>query len=507
MNLNQQKAIAAATARLKLKNSPTAQTPVSYKDKSMLDVFQEAGGNIPKSAAQFGEDIVAPFLSPKETLESIGKLGLGLFEKLTPGIQENEKLVDSVGTFLKDRYGSIEAVKKTIATDPVGIAADLSLILTAPGMLPVKAAKTVANVGRKIDPLNLAASAAGKGAKVTGKLASDLLGITTGAGGEAIRTAAKAGFVGGLGAKNFQEAIKGNVSPERILGRMKGALETIRRNKNEEYSQGMVDIKKDKSVLPMKQIDEAIKEVKEAGTFKGQQIKPSTVAVVKELTDIVSDWKKLPPTVFRTPEALDNLRKRFGDLYDEKGLAYNSAPRRAVDKVYNSVKNTIAKDAPAYADHLSKYAKSMEEIQDIERSMSLGKKAATDTGIRKLQTSLSENVAQNYGQRKKNIQRLEGKGEAPGLQATIAGTVLQDYLPKGLMGKLLGGATAAGSLSTGGLNFLTLPAFSPKLVGAAAFGAGTASRPLARMLKEYQRQRGMFPGSQVTYQAGRGQED
>src|SRR5436190_4642689 len=54
------------------------------------------------------------------------KVAAGGVEKLIPGEQEHEPYANAVGQFFADRYGSMEAFKKTLAEDPVGFAADLA---------------------------------------------------------------------------------------------------------------------------------------------------------------------------------------------------------------------------------------------------------------------------------------------------------------------------------------------------------------------------------------------
>src|SRR6185436_11965461 len=108
----------------------------------------ETVSNIPKSAAQFGSDLVQPILHPIDTAESFKNLGLGVLEKT--GVMsgtEHEKYADAVGHFLADRYGGIENVKKTMREDPVGLAGDLSMFLTGGGSAAARAPGMVGRVG------------------------------------------------------------------------------------------------------------------------------------------------------------------------------------------------------------------------------------------------------------------------------------------------------------------------------------------------------------------------
>ena len=82
----------------------------------------ETISNIPSSALQLGKDIIEPILSPIETAKNLQTLGQGLVEKaLVPstiggvdfGETQNEEVVDAVGQFINERYGSVDAFKAT----------------------------------------------------------------------------------------------------------------------------------------------------------------------------------------------------------------------------------------------------------------------------------------------------------------------------------------------------------------------------------------------------------
>lgn len=136
------------------------------------DVASGAIRNFPSSAGRFVKDIAEPIMHPIETAKTIGKVGLGAAEYATGGAigTEHEPYAAAVGKFFVDRYGGIENVKHTLATDPVGFAADLSTVLTggetalarAPGIAG-RAAEVAGTAGRAVDPI-LGAARATRGA-------------------------------------------------------------------------------------------------------------------------------------------------------------------------------------------------------------------------------------------------------------------------------------------------------------------------------------------------------
>ena len=94
------------------------------------NTFFQALGNIKSSAKQLGHDIITPFLHPVQTAKSLKDLGSSVINLIRPGEQGNEQLAKEVGNFFVQRYGSLDNIKKTFATDPVGMLSDVSIILT-----------------------------------------------------------------------------------------------------------------------------------------------------------------------------------------------------------------------------------------------------------------------------------------------------------------------------------------------------------------------------------------
>jgi len=122
--------------------------------------------NVPESAAEFGVNVVTPFLHPIDTAKSVYNLGVGAAQKLIPGEQGKEQYADAMGKFISDRYGSVESFKETAKSDPVGLLADISMVLTGGGAAAARAPGIVGKFGRGLqkvgkatEPLNLAKGA------------------------------------------------------------------------------------------------------------------------------------------------------------------------------------------------------------------------------------------------------------------------------------------------------------------------------------------------------------
>ena len=81
-------------------------------------------------------------------------------------------------------------------------------------------------------------------------------------------------------------------------------------------------------MLDFAPIDQALTDIKQVKTFKGQDISESTAAIRQRLNDTVMDWKNLDPTNFHTAEGFDALKQKIGDVRDS--LPYGSMKASAI---------------------------------------------------------------------------------------------------------------------------------------------------------------------------------
>ena len=75
------------------------------------------------------------------------------------------------------------------------------------------------------------------------------------------------------------------------------------------------------------------------------------------------------------------------------------------------------------------YSDASDQIMEIERALSLGKKASVDTGMRKLQSLARNNVQTNYGNRLSLARELEDAGGVS-LLPSIARQARNSWTPR-----------------------------------------------------------------------------
>jgi len=389
---------------------------------------------------------------------------------------EAEPYADAVGQFLVDRYGGVAQIKHTLATDPVGVLADVSTIFGGGALaLPGKVGKAAAVASRYTNPISLAGKAAGV---VAGRPAAAIAGLTTGAGGEAVSTAYRAGAEGCEAGAAFRSEMRGNVPVGDIVDLARGAVKQLRTERGNIYRQEMAKLGGDTTILKFDDIDTAV--TGSVKKFKGVSTSPSVETVYEKMRDAVTQWKSLPAAEYHTAEGFDAMKQLIGDI--REGTKAGTAERRAADDVYNAIKNTIVKQKPEYAKIMQGYQEASDTIKEIEQTLSLKPNAPIDTSLRKITSALRDNVNTNFGQRKELVAFLARSG-ATHLLERIAGQSLKAPFARGLAGLIPAGeaAVAAGTaIATGNIPAAvgiagTMAGSSPRLVGEAAHLAGRAS--------------------------------
>ena len=182
--------------------------------RSFSDVPGEALANVGTSAANFYKGLITAITNPVQTVSGVIDVGAGALQNLLPKDlvdlvnqidnkpEAAKRAVDAanaVGGMFKDRYGSVEALKNTLATDPVGAAADLSTLFSGGASATARLAPTASKV-------------MGTAAKFTNPLAP-------------VTAAANYGLaLGAKGAGNVVDAIKGERAANRAGDIVRNAL-------------------------------------------------------------------------------------------------------------------------------------------------------------------------------------------------------------------------------------------------------------------------------------------
>lgn len=470
-----------------------------------------AGAGLVRGAGSIGATLVAPYDMAKDaiagkglSLESNRERRAGIDSGLqTMGAEPDSGFYKAgkIGAEIAGTLGAGGAAGNALLRVAPRVGVPMANALATGGMAPgvnmltrmVGGAGSGALSSGLVDPRDAGAGAliggalpggvalAGKLARGAGNVLSDLVGgIGTHTGGESIRQAAKAGAKGGETGKAFVENMRGNAEMTDVLAKAKAGLSAMHAAKSAEYRAGMAGVSSDKTVLAFDGVDDAIKKAAGTTSFKGQVKSEAAEKVRQKIAAVVDDWKSLDPAEYHTPEGLDALKQRVGSILESVPMEERTAMMVGRD-IYKAIGSEITKQAPTYAKVMRDYSKASDDIFEIERALSIGKKSSADSAMRKLQSTLRNNVNTNYGNRLSLIQTLEDQGGQE-IMPALAGQSLSSWTPRGLGSAVAGGAGAAGYMSgTMGAALPIMAAQSPRLVGETAYKLGQASRPVNRL--------------------------
>ena len=465
------------------KQNPVRQSqshPMSYGQ-----IFTTALQNTPRSAKQFVDDTLAPFLEPGETAETLLSLGKGLIQLAIPGEQADEKTAKAVGQFYANRYGSIEQFKRAFAEDPVGILGDISVLVTGGGTAAARApgaigkiGNVVKEVGEAIDPLNIGIQSAALTGRVAGDAVSSGLGMTTGAGKESVSEAFLAGRAGGERQQRFTDSMRGVEEPGAIVDDAMSALRNMRTERGAKFGAGKQALQLEKIPVDMDRVASQFTRLADSFVYEGvSELSPKGQMKLAELQKIIGQWQKSPG--LHTAKGLDILKRRIDNAYP---TGINPGDEAMIAKrTRDIVMDEIREQAPDYTKVMKPYEEAIRLEREIQKALSLNKQAAADTSLRKLQSVMRNNVNANFGERLNLVNKLEAAGDYY-LLPRLAGQALNSPTPRGLQGL---GATGVG---VGGLAnpamLAALPTMSPRLVGEAAVAAGAGMRNIDPVLEQ-----------------------
>lgn len=475
---------------------PEAVTEESQEDQDPLTAGEVASGAVESFLPSLGREVSGIWdavTSPIDTAKTVLDLGAGVLQNVLPESvvqligedEESRALASAVGEYIADRYGGLENIKKTIATDSAGFAADLAGLLsggaTIAGKVAVKSSKLakIAPALKKasekaalIDPVTLTAKVGAKGVtKVGGKVVAPVLAITSGVGKKSIEQAYEAGFEGGKALEEFRDNMKG-ADPQLILDDAMTNLEKLRQERNATYVSGMKNLEASDVKIGYNKIDYALNQAKK----KAGSIDTKTSRVLKRVESMINQAKE---SGFNSPVQMDELKRAINEVRMDQPAG--SQRQTVVAEVQNTIRDVINKSAPEYGKTMELYADAAEQMKELKQVLSVGKNP--DTALRKLLSVMRDNVQTNYGKRATLAEELGGSS----LLNKIAGQELSSLTPRGMTGRLLGGGAVGFGAVTGGVGGLLTPgaipalaAASPRLIGEAAQLTGQARRATQR---------------------------
>lgn len=511
---------------IQLVKNPKNMPKGYYASKGNLDDFGKALKNLPSSGMQLLEDYANIVIHPIDTAKNILQLGKGVLELAVPDYiykSDDQDMAIALGSYFKDRYGSMAGFRKAATSDPAGILADVSMIFsggaTVVAKIPQLAGQAekinkIARISNRFDPV-IGVGFAGKEAlKAGGSFLPDIAGLPSGVGGDALRLSYQTGKEGGKKQKTFTDNMR-NKNPNATIDladKIRKKLKDHKDAKQNQYRNDMGELLLGTKLIPEKEykkiINDLIKNLDQSVTYKGRNIdktievpsylpvKPEIRTVpetginrtinekganaIKETKELLNIFKN--NTNFHTAEGLDVLKQMIDDLYPE--TVKKELPnfvQNLMTQTRNNIKGKIIEIEPEYAKAMSAYEEAHELEKELVRAFSVRDNASVDNISRKLFQTLRNSQYTNFSSRLNTLKEFDSADE---LRSAAAGLVFQSPIPVGGRGILSGTAIYGGTMY-GALNPATATALvassSPRLMGEASNLAGRIAGTVNQM--------------------------
>ncbi len=480
---SQQKLQEISLERYKLNQQKIAQSEPLFSVGKAL-------GNIPSSAMGVVSGIAGALTHPIQTITGLGRIGAGAIQSI-PGIggaytkrttetgktamlEENRQAFQNVKEFFVNRYGTPQKAIKSLEQDPVGVALDVSILLSGTGTL-LKSAK-LGKLAAITEPVTA-------GAKVTkailkppikglGILGREALGVTTGAGGETLRVAYQSAKTGG---GKFIQALRGQISQQDVLNSAKEGLQTIKSQRAEAYKSQLTGIQATTGkVLSLEPLKTNINSLLSHYNIKSSKVgkldfSKSTIADTAEQKRISSVVEETMKWSDNTPVGIDILKRRLDDFFTTSGQG-----RALTNAIRNGVNNLLNKEVPGYAEMTKGYRDASQLISELERTLSLKGTSAVDTTLKKLTSALKRDA----DFRRELLTKLDDATKAD-VAGQIAGAILNPVVPSGLIGRSVFASGPVAALFSGSVNpsmFTSIALSSPRIVGEFLNALGITAR-------------------------------
>lgn len=480
------------------------------ENRTWGDAAKEGLVNIPRSAVGVVKNIGTAILNPIDTAESIGDVATGygisndLFGMADNYTEEERKEYTdksaNMTQMFKDRYGSEQGLKNTLATDPFGLALDatgVGGVVRTGTRLASKAgtAGKISNaVGKATDLVDPIANLGG-GVKAIGRGAGALLDTATArVGSQAFGGALRAGADSAQSfltrkqnpSKGFVEQMRGKIDDTELVELAQRKLSDAIKAKNAKYDKSMGKIGQTRVTKAFDELNATIKKTKDDfARTNGIVTDPAMMKFLNLMEGKVKYFQKHKK--LHTIEGMDKLKQSLQGQIESLPLGSNQM-KTAGNRIASNVRTAIGNVDPAYKKMMKEYGADAQFIKDdLGKTLSLSKQSGKtiDATLRKLTSASRNNVNTNFGSRLKTIQSLDEFGEVGALIPQIMGNAFKGFAPRSI-GFSTAGVGAAGGVATGVASIPMAAGFlmaqSPRVIGEILYKMGQTGGVPARML-------------------------
>ena len=320
--------------------------------------------NVVPSAQGLLGDMYQMVRHPIQTAGGLVSLGHSLINLAVPEEQGNEELAREVGKYFAERYGGTENLAKTLQEDPVGLAADVALLVAGGAGAAAKAggktgqvASQVARVARAADPAALAVRGATgatrlarQGATRAGQTLSQVAGVPSGVGHLPLEAAYRAGRSGGEAMENLLDAMRRRVPAEEIdaniIQRANDSLAQLGEARRAAYQRGMGNLSGlNVDLSPLKTRIQGLYDQWRVGPERTLREGEPGVVRLREIERKIAEFEELKAT--SVPD-LDALKREIDALMGEASTGAGRSANAVTSTVRNELRAEINRVDPEY---------------------------------------------------------------------------------------------------------------------------------------------------------------
>jgi hypothetical protein len=374
------------------------------------DYWSRALKNAPNNAKDFASGMINSIPSIPQDLLNLanGAMQHVLPESINNLMPEstrgNKEIASNVARDYGNTFGSFDKFNESFAEKPVDTLSKVSLLAGLPSSILKtgsiaarhvnapkaairlsKNANTAANLANLFNPTNLPLKAAGVASKAITMPLQAASGVLTGLGYDKLGKYIEDGKAGRSGTL---DAIRGKLKVEEFVPRMQMALDSAAKEMQATYTKDILPVSNDKTILSMAPILNEYEDLKKmtyrempGGRFsKGEDAENN----VKNLNLSIEDFLQKSQG---NPNAMD-LDALKQVVYDVGMKPYKSGTLeyKIGSSLHSKIKQTIQDQAPDYANAMSHYSDSMDEIKNIQNIISVGKDKVSSKSFNKLYT-------------------------------------------------------------------------------------------------------------------------
>lgn len=495
--------------------SVTAETPWS-------EVLAKGARNIPGDYLRTGKEIIGAVGSGVGHLAKYGPIESGKHLRGALAGADWGK----IGSELKHDYLTEEGWKQGIAERPVSRLLDVSMLAAGPEALAARAALKAGHTGlakgisiasKAHDPAAWTIGATKFGLDKGSRLANEFIGHTfTHTGGTPLNLLRDAGREGGAGLKAAWAGLTGKGNATDPVRGFQGAMNEVRDKGYSAYKADKNALRRDLQRFDFTPIDNAVAAAQR--DFIGQLAvnpDPQVIGALGKIRDLVGKQKQAAaaydyaqahalsrmqgtpiaphrgPNPYRDPLAMDELKQAIDDQVISKT---DGKARAAAIRIKDVLSDEIKTRSPTYDKMMKDYSAMRDAYRAYETELSLNK--SPDTALRKLLSSLRDNVSTNFLRRWQLVERLaKDNPAARAALYNLAGQSASAWWPRGLVGSFQSAGTGAATLLSGLGHFgvvpwlswlhpaflAALPMQSPKVMGALNLAEGMTARALSKV--------------------------